>query len=159
MARYTFDCPMRWSDMDAYGHVNNVVFLTYLEEARVEMFAELADETPPEAVTHDGTGRDAAGILEGGVVVARNEIDYKLPLVHRAKPVPIDIWVSRIGGASFELTAEVHDEGGVVYACGKTTMVTFDFKNGVPRRLRPHERAFLERYLEPARPTAKASAE
>ena len=150
MPRFRFPCPMRWSDMDAYGHVNNVVFLTYLEEARVEMFAQLASQTPPEEVRHDGAGRDADGILEGGVLVARNEIDYKLPLVHRTEPVPIDIWVSRIGGASFDLTCEVHDGAGRVYARGTTVMVTYDFKAGTPRRLRPHERAFLERYLETA---------
>jgi acyl-CoA thioester hydrolase len=148
MGRFRFPCPMRWSDMDAYGHVNNVVFLTYLEEARVEMFAQLANETPRSEVRHDGAGRDADGLLEGGVVVAHNSIDYKRPLVHRTEPVPIDIWVSRIGGASFDLTCEVHDEGGVVYARGMTTMVTYDFKAGTPRRLYAHERDFLLRYLE-----------
>ena len=38
MARFTAKVAMRWQDMDAYGHVNNVQFLTYVEEARVEMF-------------------------------------------------------------------------------------------------------------------------
>lgn len=41
MARHIYACPLRWSDMDAFGHVNNVVFLRYLEEARIDfMFTQ-----------------------------------------------------------------------------------------------------------------------
>jgi acyl-CoA thioester hydrolase len=144
--------------MDAYGHVNNVVFLTYLEEARVEMFSELSPEGAGGTVrTHGGGDRthasvgaalDEGGLLSSGVVVARSEIDYKLPLVHRYDPVPIDVWVSRIGGASFTLRYEVHDESGAVFATAASTMVTFDFGAGKPRRIQPHERAFLERHFE-----------
>ncbi|GAA5012781.1 hypothetical protein GCM10025734_58630 [Kitasatospora paranensis] len=44
MARHIYDCPLRWSDMDAFGHVNNVVFLRYLEEARIDfMFTQAAE--------------------------------------------------------------------------------------------------------------------
>jgi acyl-CoA thioester hydrolase len=135
MARYTFLCPMRWSDMDAYGHVNNVQFLTYLEEARVEMFYEL----------HPDEGGD---LLATGVIVARHEIDYRLPLVHRHAPVPIDVWVSKIGGASFDLRYEVHDEGGKIYARAASTLAPYDFEKERPRRLNSRERDFLKRYLE-----------
>lgn len=44
MARHIYACPLRWSDMDAFGHVNNVVFLRYLEEARIDfMFRQAAE--------------------------------------------------------------------------------------------------------------------
>ncbi|RJK97131.1 acyl-CoA thioesterase [Vallicoccus soli] len=146
MTRYTFACPMRWSDMDAYGHVNNVRFLTYLEEARVEMFVALHREQQARAAT--GTSEDAA-LLEGGVLVARHEITYKAPLVHRTAPVPIDVWVRTIGGASFELGYSVHDdEGSTVYATATSTLVAYDFRSARPRRLLDYERAYLERYLE-----------
>ncbi len=139
MPRYRAAVTMRWSDMDAFGHVNNVMFLTYLEEARVEMFAELAEGAP-----------DSDGILSRGVVVANSSIDYLHPLVHRYEPVPIDVWVSRIGGASFHLGYEVHDEdGAVVYARARSVLVPYDFANRRPRRIEPRERAFLERFLEP----------
>ena len=144
MARFPARIALRWSDMDAFGHVNNVVFLTYLEEARVEMIYAMAVEQA------EATGQRPQSLLEGGVVVAHSEIDYRRPLVHRYEPVPIDIWVSRIGGASFDLSYEVHDEGGVVYATAMTTIVTYDFQAAAPRRIRPHERTFLERYHEPA---------
>ena len=65
MARHIYRCPLRWSDMDAYGHVNNVVFLRYLEEARID-FLFRPDKD-----------------FKQGSVVARHEIDYMRPLVHR----------------------------------------------------------------------------
>lgn len=45
MARHIYRCPLRWSDMDAFGHVNNVVFLRYLEEARIDFMFRLAPGT------------------------------------------------------------------------------------------------------------------
>lgn len=45
MARHIYNCPLRWSDMDAFGHVNNVVFLRYLEEARIDFMFRLAPGT------------------------------------------------------------------------------------------------------------------
>lgn len=139
MARYTFRCPMRWSDMDAYGHVNNVPFLTYLEEARIGMLQDLIARAKAE------DGPQAAGIL-----VASTAIDYFHPLVHRSTPVPIVVWVTKIGGAHFDLAYEVNDGETLVYARATSRMVAYDFRTERPRRLRPHERAFLESYLEAA---------
>jgi len=129
---------MRWSDMDAYGHVNNVQFLTYLEEARIDMFQELIARAQAE------DGASVAGIL-----VASSAIDYKAPLVHRSIPVPIEVWVTKIGGAHFDLAYEVSDGDGLIFAQAASRMVTYDRQRRLPRRLRPHEKAFLDRYLEP----------
>ncbi|HCA88501.1 MAG TPA: thioesterase, partial [Streptomyces sp.] len=74
--RHVYSCPLRWSDMDAFGHVNNVVFLRYLEEARIDFMFRLA---PGEGSTS----------FTGGSVVARHEIDYVRPLVHRHEPVTV----------------------------------------------------------------------
>ena len=95
--KHHYRCAMRWSDMDAYGHVNNVVYLSYLEESRVDMLFALGS-------SH---GLDA---LAKGVLVARHEIDYKAPLVYHQRGVEIDLWVGAIKGASFEIRYEVHDE-------------------------------------------------
>ncbi|MFE0316869.1 acyl-CoA thioesterase, partial [Streptomyces albogriseolus] len=81
--RHIYRCPLRWADMDAYGHVNNVVFLRYLEEARIDFLFR------PE--------KD----FQQGSVVARHEIDYKRQLVHRHHPVDIELWVTEIRAASF----------------------------------------------------------
>ena len=134
MARFTAHVAMRWSDMDAYGHVNNVQFLTYVEEARVEMF---------KSVPLSGVDQVAAGIL-----VAASDIKYRRPLLHRHAPVPIDVWVTKIGAAYFSLGYEVHDAGGVLYATASSTMVPYDFVNERPRRLSADEKTWLQQFTE-----------
>lgn len=113
--------------MDAYGHVNNVVFLRYLEEARIDFLFR------PE--------KD----FKQGSVVARHEIDYKRQLVHRHSPVDIELWVTEIRAASFTICYEVKD-GDVVYVRASTVIVPFDFEAQRPRRITAEEREFLEEY-------------
>ncbi len=115
--------------MDAYGHVNNVVFLRYLEEARIDFLFR------PE--------KD----FKQGSVVARHEIDYKRQLVHRHHPVDIELWVTRIRAASFTICYEVKD-GDTVYVRASTVIVPFDFATQRPRRITAEERAFLEEYQD-----------
>ncbi|CAL9569313.1 hypothetical protein SUDANB105_04791 [Streptomyces sp. enrichment culture] len=115
--------------MDAYGHVNNVVFLRYLEEARID-FLFRPDKD-----------------FKQGSVVARHEIDYKRQLVHRHEPVDIELWVTEIRAASFTLTYEVKD-GDQIYVRASTVIVPFDFEHQRPRRITAEEREFLEEYLE-----------
>jgi acyl-CoA thioester hydrolase len=115
--------------MDAYGHVNNVVFLRYLEEARIDFLFR------PE--------KD----FKQGSVVARHEIDYKRQLVHRHAPVDIELWVTEIRAASFTLAYEVKD-GEEVYVRASTVIVPFDFAAQRPRRITAEEREFLEEYRD-----------
>lgn len=115
--------------MDAYGHVNNVVFLRYLEEARIDFLFR------PE--------KD----FKQGSVVARHEIDYKRQLVHRHRPVDIELWVTQIRAASFTLTYEVKDDD-LVYVRASTVIVPFDFEAQRPRRITSEEREFLEEYMD-----------
>jgi acyl-CoA thioester hydrolase len=136
MARHRYLCSLRWSDMDAFGHVNNTTFFTYLEEARVDLLFVHAGE----AIARER--------LSSGIVVARHEIDYKAPLVFRPEPVPIDVWVSRLGNSSFELRYEILDDDGPVYAEAATVLVPFDVGAARPRRVSDEERAALEPFLE-----------
>lgn len=133
--KHTFRCPMRWSDMDAYGHVNNVVYLTYLEDARVDMLFGLGP-------------RMGATALSDGVLVARHEIEYKQPLVYHPRGVDIDLWVGAIKGASFEIDYEVRDDA-TLFARASSLLVPYDLDKQRPRRVSPEERAFLERYQQP----------
>jgi acyl-CoA thioester hydrolase len=133
--------PLRWSDMDAYGHVNNVQFLRLLEDARVVAFA--------------AAGTDEGGsVVETGLLVARSEIEYLEPLVYRTAPVAIDLWLTHLAGASFDLGYEVLDEQGDdsdpprVYARAETTLVLFDRVNERPRRMTPSERERLEAWRD-----------
>ncbi|MGY0067364.1 acyl-CoA thioesterase [Streptomyces sp. QTS137] len=127
--RHIYRCPLRWADMDAYGHVNNVVFLRYLEEARID-FLFRPDKD-----------------FQQGSVVARHEIDYKRQLVHRHAPVDIELWVTEIRAASFTLTYEVKD-GDQVYVRASTVIVPFDFEAQRPRRITREEREFLQEYTD-----------
>jgi acyl-CoA thioester hydrolase len=125
--------------MDAYGHINNVVFLRYLEEARID-FLFRPDKD-----------------FQQGSVVARHEIDYKRQLVHRHAPVDIELWVTQIRAASFTLTYEVKDPDQV-YVQASTVIVPFDFEAQRPRRLTAEEREFLEEYRDdPAEEEAVAA--
>lgn len=133
--------PLRWSDMDAYGHVNNVQFVRLLEDARVAMLIEWFP---------DGLGR-----LDRGIVVARHEIDYLAPLEYRPEPVAVDVWVTRMGGGSYDIGYIVRDPDGVGpglrYAVAETTLALFDVSAGVSRRMEPQERAVIASHLgEPA---------
>lgn len=115
--------------MDAYGHVNNVVFLRYLEEARIDfLFRPDMD-------------------FRQGSVVARHEIDYKRQLVHRHAPVDIEMWVTEVRAASFTLAYEVKDPGQV-YVRASTVIVPFDFEAQRPRRITAEEREFLDGYRD-----------
>ncbi|BBC36297.1 Thioesterase [Streptomyces graminofaciens] len=127
--RHIYRCPLRWADMDAYGHVNNVVFLRYLEEARIDFLFR------PE--------KD----FKQGSVVARHEIDYKRQLVHRHQPVDIELWVTQIRAASFTIAYEVKDPDQV-YVRASTVIVPFDFATQRPRRITSEERQFLEEYRD-----------
>ncbi|MEU8030404.1 thioesterase family protein [Streptomyces sp. NPDC049099] len=136
--RHIFRCPLRWSDMDAYGHVNNAIFLRYLEEARIDFLSRRGTES------------------KQGSVVARHEIDYKRQLVHRPTPVDIELWVTEIKAASFTVSYEVKDEEAV-YVRARTVVVPFDFDRQRPRRITAEEREFLQKYQDDADEEAVAA--
>jgi len=125
--------------MDSLGHVNNVTYVDYLQEARVDMLRIHA----PESGTED---------LAEGVVVVRHDIEFLAPLVFRPEPVRIETWVTRIRVASFELGYEILDQRDgtrELYTRASTVLAPYVFTTERPRRIRPEERATLERFLEP----------
>jgi len=144
---YAAQVSLRWSDMDAYAHINNVQFLRLLEDARVIAFRDW----------FDGGGAVDKTMLDEGVLVSRHEIEYRRPLGFRHAPVEIQMWVSRIGGAGFDVAYIVTDPDGVgdgerpVYAVAETELALYDFASAAPRRMRPDERASVRVHLgEPA---------
>ncbi|GAB7003176.1 thioesterase family protein [Nocardioides sp. AN3] len=139
MARHTHSCAVRWFDMDAYGHVNNVTFLRYLEEARMDFAQKQA-------------GKTEAGIPVS--VVAQHDITYLRPLRYRAEPVIVEMWVTELGARSFKLAYEVKDRPGMsadandVYVRAGTVMVPYDLSRSRPRELSVEERGALAGFLE-----------
>lgn len=145
--------PLRWSDLDAYGHVNNVQMLRLLEEARVRTFWA---NQGPEAVAAGGESMPSA-VIEGGPAantlsfLARQAIEYLVPLPYLREPIDIQLWISALGGASLDLCYEVHSPAGtedVVYARAETTIVLVDATTERPRRITDEERTAWAPYLD-----------
>lgn len=116
MAReYSTTIELRFSDLDAYGHVNSAVYFTYLETARVKLFGDFFREASEQGIF---------------TVVARAECDFKVPILLYDQVV-VTVWVARLGSSSFELEYRLHNDKGVIYATARTTMVCFDDVNKV----------------------------
>lgn len=132
MARFVHEVQMRWSDMDAYRHINNSAYLAYLEQARVAMFFH----------RHDS--------FSSGTVIGRHEIDYIRPVVYHPEPLRLELWIGEVRGASFTVHYEVFDDGALV-ARAATRCVTFNFDIDRPRRITDEERGILATFAdEPA---------
>ncbi len=131
--RFVYDVPVRWSDMDTFGHVNNARFLTLYEEARVAMF-------------FIGARARGLGSFEEGIVIARHEVDYLRP-VDYGDPVRIEMWISDLRAAAFTVAYEMFD-GDVLASRARSVCVPYNLQQGHPRRLTEAERDFLKPYVE-----------
>ncbi len=118
---------VRWRDIDHYGHVNNAVYLNYLEEARDRLISDLFGEQ---------------GAWD--FVVARVEIDFRSEVTQDDGPVRVRCSVADIGTSSLRTTETVHKADGVLAA--EAAAVVVPREAGVPRsrKLTPQERATLE---------------
>jgi acyl-CoA thioester hydrolase len=132
---------MRWADLDQLGHVNNVVYVDYLQEARVDMLRA------------HGRG---SGELAEGLVVVRHEVTFLKPLAFDFRPVSIECWVTDIKAATFTMAYEIfHDAGSeqegerTVYLRATTVLTPYVFADERPRRITAEERTVLEGHLEP----------
>lgn len=135
MPSFTFLCPIRWSDIDSYGHVNNVQYFRLLEEARVALFFEQAR-------------KDGLTTLDGALVVVRHEIDYRRSMRYRPEPVTIELWAEEIRVSSCTIGYEVRDDART-YAEARSVLAAYDAEEERARRLSERERAWLERYHRP----------
>lgn len=127
---------IRFGDIDSYNHVNNVVYLQYLEDARVQLtYAELPG---------GGTFQDLIG-TELFTLVGRNEIEYLAPISFRPTPIFVNIWITHIGGSSFDFGYTVTEaDTSVIFAQAATSMVLVSRTTGRPVRLTDHQRSALE---------------
>ncbi len=113
--------------------------------------AALAVQQEPEAVA---AARAVAGVLSGGTdadshtLIARQEIEYLAPLRYSQEPVPVHLWIGRIGGASLDVCYEVRSPAGDLCARAMSAVVLVEAASGRPRRLTGPERAALETLLD-----------
>jgi acyl-CoA thioester hydrolase len=108
---------IRFRDLDAFGHVNNAVYFTFMEMARVAYFAQL-------------------GLLKSGefpspfFIIAEATCQFKAP-IDMETPLVVQVRVSRLGNSSFDMEYRLVDEvNGTVLATGRTVQVTFDYSAG-----------------------------
>ena len=134
MARHRLVVPLRWGDFDALGHVNSVRYLDFMQDARVSLVHEF--------------GLPKSSLTEIGHLVARNEIDYLRPIGMDDHRITVEVWISRFGGASYDVRYEVLDEAGTVCARAKSVMVTVDMRSEAVIRVPDDVRAAMERFLE-----------
>jgi len=121
---YTNQQFVRWDDIDAFGHVNNAKYLTYIQEARF-LWSPLLE-----------------------MVVAKAEVDYLVPIYVGGRFCDITLWVEQIGNSSFTLGYEVIGDNGVVHAKVKTVQVAVSMETKKSRPLTEPEREFLKQYLK-----------
>lgn len=131
--------------MDLLGHVNNVTYIDYLQEARVDMMRIHAPDS-------------RADDLAEGVVVVGHRVTYLSPLTFRFRPVLIECWITEIRAASFTMAYEVFDEHDglrTTYLRATSVLSPFVFAEERPRRLTDSERDALTPFLEPAPPPVR----
>ena len=146
--RLTVPISLRWSDFDAYAHVNNAEMFRLLEEARIQAFW----------VNDDGRGDSAMAILDARpgakvvALIARQEIEYLLPIPYMRQPLDVELWIGRLGGASLEISYEVYSPEGMepraLYTRATTTLVMVELASGRPQRMTDAQRAAWEPDVE-----------
>ena len=132
MSRHVYQCRVRFSDVDVYGHVNNVKYFEYYQEARLALMSSLGRE--------EGDGRFS-------IVLARIDVDYRRPILFRTEPYAVESWISRVGSSSFDMSAEIKD-GDAVLSRADAVLVSFDLATQSARRLTDVERDLLTEALE-----------
>lgn len=123
----------RFRDCDAMGHVNNAVYLTYLEQARFAHWRSLW-----------GFGSDTAAPEIPGVILARVEIDYRAPARY-GDMLEVRIAVASIGRTSFTYEYEIVDDRARVVAAARSVMVMYDYGANEPVPIPDALRAMLAR--------------
>lgn len=150
MSRIHVPVTLRWSDIDAYGHVNNAEMLRLLEEARIRAFwadeGASVDDAHSTAVIAGGPGAETI------TLIASQQIEYPAPAPYGRRPLDVQLWIGRLGGASIEICYEVRspreEATQVTYARASTTLVLVDAATERPRRLTDAERAAWTEYLD-----------
>jgi acyl-CoA thioester hydrolase len=124
---------IRWRDVDAYRHVNNAVYLTYLEEVRDEWLEGVL-------------GRDSENLWD--FVLARVAIDYRSELTQEDDIVVACCGLETIGTSSFRTKERLLAPGGRVAAEAEAVIVARNRVAGGARALSAEERRALEADLE-----------
>jgi acyl-CoA thioester hydrolase len=111
---------VRFRDCDPMGHVNNAVYLTYLEQARFAHWRALWNYRKP-----------GANPQVPGVILARAEVDYRAPATE-GEILEVRLTIASIGRTSFHYEYQILNQAGGVVIEAKTVQVMYDYATGKP---------------------------
>jgi len=133
--KYKTPIAIRFSDIDAVGHVNNAIYLTYFEVARFNYWREVINWN----------------LRENGVIVGRSEVNYLKPITLEDE-IFCYVRVSRIGNSSFDvmhILVRVTPNGEEICTTGKTVCISYDYKANKSVPIPQKERQKIIDYDEP----------
>ena len=113
MFRFTFTIPVRYSDIDAQGHLNHARYFSFMEEARFQYMIAV------------GLWHPSQSFEDVGQIVAEATCAYKAPVLAN-QTVAIGVRTTRLGHKSMVLTYEMR-VGEMVVATGRTVQVAYDY--------------------------------
>ncbi|MFN3702237.1 acyl-CoA thioesterase [Thermomonas sp.] len=128
--------PLRWSDLDAFNHVNNARYLTFLEQARIEWFETIDEPWMTE---------------EAAPVVASATLNFKRPIEYPAN-VFVELFTEKLGTSSVVIGHRIVAADGTLHCDGQVVVVWIGRRDGRPTPLPDCVRRASERLL--AAPTA-----
>ncbi len=129
--RFATSVEVRWRDLDALGHVNNAVYLTYLEQSRVHYLRAL--------------GLVSGGVDDIGMIIAKVTCTYHSAL-SLGEQVTVRVRVAELGNTSFLFVYRVEGEDGRLAATGSTVQVCYDYQAMKPVPVPPRWREIIAAY-------------
>ena len=138
---------LRWGDTDSYGHVNNVVWVRYLEEVRIRLFG-----LPDQPAAADPEHPPVFSVFGPGcfTVTVSTRIEYRNELVYHGQSVRAEAWLSRIGSSSVAVSFSVTDEAQTVtYVAAESTQAVRELATRTAHRFTEEEVAVLSAHLAP----------
>ena len=119
-ALFRMPIALRWRDLDAFNHVNNSNFMTYLEEARIRWFESLDEEWVTERTAP---------------LLAAVQMNYRVPIPYPAEVI-VELFADRVGSTSVTIGHTIASaDGATQYADGHVVMVWVDRASGRPTPL------------------------
>lgn len=112
LTKYSVPIELRFADLDAYGHVNNAIYFTYLETARTKLFHDKFIEFMNQSLLF---------------LVVKAECEYKLPIELKDELI-VSLEMARVGNSSFDIDYVLHNGNGNTFGLAKTVMVCYDGK-------------------------------
>src|ERR1700761_8119346 len=133
--KYKTPIHIRFSDIDAVGHVNNAIYLTYFENARFDYWRDVLNWN----------------FSENGIIVARTEVNYLKPVMLHDK-LTCYVRVVRIGNSSFDVAqvlTKATEKGEEICTTGKTVCISYDYSANKSVKIPKHLRDRMIEHDEP----------